>query len=98
VLVPEDRHVREHRQREDRRRRRLRRENVRIADPHPRLFAERRVQIGDGSLEDPPRRAAQSRIVFVSALGERSGSRLAEYSAGPTDEIIIARLWSRART
>src|SRR6185436_17019637 len=52
VLVSENRHVCEHRERMKRWRCRLGSENVHVADTHPRLFSERRIEISIDALED----------------------------------------------
>src|SRR6267154_6028360 len=62
VFVPEDRHVREHRQGINRWRRRFRSKHVSVANAHPGLFAERGVEVRHGALENAARRATQSWI------------------------------------
>ena len=77
ILVPEDRHVREHRQRVKRWRRRFGRENMHVADADPGLFREWRIEITVDALENSPRSAAEAWVGLVAALSERSGSSFA---------------------
>ena len=92
MLVTENRHVGQHRQRVDRGRRRLGGEHVRVADAHPRLLAERGFEIDDSTLENSTSRTAQARIVLIAHLRQGRRRRLAKDSARAANEIVVARL------
>src|SRR5258706_14432718 len=70
VFVPEDWHIGEHRQGVDLGGRRIIKEEVSVPDAHPRLLAERGVEVRHGTLENAARRATKTRIVIVSHLSE----------------------------
>src|SRR6267154_1709078 len=59
VFVPEDWHIREHGQGIDRGRRGFRREDMSVSNAHPRLLAERGVEVRHGALENAARRATK---------------------------------------
>ena len=93
MLVTEQRHVREHEQSINRRRRGLGRQHVLVPDAHERLLRERRAQIRRDALDDAPRGAAKSRIAFVAGLRERGRGRLAKNGARAARHVFVGRVF-----
>jgi hypothetical protein len=89
ILLPEDRHVREHRQGVERRRCRLRRKNVDIPDAHPRLFGERRVEIRVDALDYAASCAAQTRISLVSRVSKGRRCRFAQQESPTPHGVVV---------
>jgi hypothetical protein len=91
VLVSKERHVREHRQRVDRRRRRLGGQHVLVADAHPRFLSERRANVVGDTCEDSARGAAKTWVVLVPRLGEGGRRSLAQQETAAANEIFVDR-------
>jgi hypothetical protein len=68
-----------------------------VAHAHPRLLAERRIEIRDCALEDSARGPSKSWIVFVAALRERSSRGLTKNTATATNHIVVSRLGAKLK-
>src|SRR6185295_1277270 len=77
----EERHVREHAQRVDRRRLCFGCQDLPVADTNPWLMRERRSQKRVDSIENSTRSSSQSWISFIARLRQRRGSRFTKNGA-----------------
>ena len=92
VFVPEVRHVRQHPEEPERRRRGLAGQHLLVADANPRLGPQRRTEIVPDAQERASRGAPQARVVLVSRLGEQRGGTLAQHQASASPDFGSASL------